>query len=182
MRSPHLAGVGDFTTGTALALTAAVLFAVGSVLQHQALSGGSNRGVELRALVRRPVWLAGQATTASGSLLQVAAPALAPVSIVQPLLAGALVIALGIRAVRSRCLPGAGEVLGAICTVGGLTVFLAAARHEHAVVRWARWSAGCAAVSRRAARPRSSRRRSNRRDAQATGASGCSWSRLPPWP
>lgn len=122
--------MGDFAIGTALAAAAAVLFAVGSVLQHQALSArGSTRGVvDLRALVRRPVWLAGQATTTSGSLVQVAALALAPVAIVQPLLAGALVIALGIRAVRDRRLPGGGELLGALCTVGGLTAFLLAAR------------------------------------------------------
>ncbi|MFD2415046.1 DMT family transporter [Amycolatopsis pigmentata] len=129
MRAPHLAGVGDFAAGTTLAVGAAVLFAAGSVLQHRALSsGGPERGIDLRALARRPVWLAGQATTISGSLVQVAALALAPVSIVQPLLAGALVIALGIRAVRDRCLPGGGELLGALCTVGGLALFLSAAR------------------------------------------------------
>ncbi|MBB2936504.1 drug/metabolite transporter (DMT)-like permease [Amycolatopsis bartoniae] len=129
MHTPHLAGVGGFTTGTVLAIVAAVLFAVGSVLQHQALSGdGPGGGVDLRVLVRQPVWIVGQATTVSGSLVQVAALALAPVSIVQPMLAGALVIALGIRAVRERCLPSGGEVLGAACTIGGLTVFLLAAR------------------------------------------------------
>lgn len=129
VRAPHLAGVGDFAAGTTLAAGAAVLFAVGSVLQHQALSSGEpTRGVDLRALARRPVWIVGQATTISGSLVQVIALALAPVSIVQPLLAGALVIALGIRAGRDRRLPGGGELLGALCTVGGLALFLSAAR------------------------------------------------------
>ncbi|NIH80286.1 DMT family transporter [Amycolatopsis viridis] len=125
MHAPHLAGVGAYTTGTVLAVIAAVLFAVGSVLQHESLSG---RDVDLRALVRRPMWLGGQAATASGSLVQVAALAFAPVSIVQPLLAGAMVIALAVRAVWDRCLPGRGEVLGAVCTVGGLTAFLLTAR------------------------------------------------------
>lgn len=125
MHAPHLGGVGAYTAGTVLAVAAAVLFAVGSVLQHEALSG---RAVELRVMLRRPMWLGGQAATASGSLVQVAALALAPVSIVQPLLAGAMVIALVVRAVWDRCLPRGGEVLGAACTVGGLTAFLLTAR------------------------------------------------------
>jgi len=123
------AGIADFVPGTAVACTAAVLFAVGSVLQHEAASSSSSRrGVSVRRLVTQRVWVAGQSATVTGTLLQVVALALAPVSIVQPLLAGSLVIALGIRAVRDRCLPSTVELLGAGCTCGGLAVFLTAAR------------------------------------------------------
>jgi drug/metabolite transporter (DMT)-like permease len=112
-----------------VAALAAVLFAVGAVLQHEAASAsGSGRGPDLRQLVTRPVWLVGQSATATGTLLQVVALGLAPVAIVQPLLAAGLVVALGLRAVRTRCIPTPAEVLGAVLTVGGLAVFLVAAK------------------------------------------------------
>jgi hypothetical protein len=38
------------------------------------------------------------------------------------------VVALGIRAVREGCAPSRVELLGAVCAVGGLAVFLGAAR------------------------------------------------------
>jgi len=121
-----MAGYGP---GTVVAALAAVLFAVGAVLQHEAASAsGSGRGPDLRQLVTRPAWLAGQGATATGTLLQVVALGLAPVAIVQPLLAAGLVVALGLRAVRARCIPTPAEVLGAVLTVGGLAVFLVAAK------------------------------------------------------
>ncbi|MEV4050324.1 DMT family transporter [Amycolatopsis sp. NPDC049688] len=118
-----------FFPGTAVAAGAAVLFATGSVLQHEAASSSTDaRGLELRRLVTRPKWVAGQSATVLGTLLQVVALALAPVAIVQPVLAGGLVVALAIRSVRDRCLPSRADGLGALCTCGGLAVFLVAAR------------------------------------------------------
>jgi hypothetical protein len=58
----------------------------------------------------------------------VAALALAPVAVVQPVLAVGLVVALGLRAVRNRQAPLRLELLGAGLTTGGLVVFLLAAR------------------------------------------------------
>lgn len=63
-----------------------------------------------------------------GTASQVAALALAPVAVVQPMLAGALVAGLGFRAVRTRQAPLRQELLGAALTTGGLAVFLLAAR------------------------------------------------------
>jgi drug/metabolite transporter (DMT)-like permease len=124
---PH--GVGEYGPGTLVAALAAVLFAVGAVLQHEAAAAaGSDRGADLRRLVTHPRWIAGQSATATGTLLQVVALGLAPVAIVQPVLAGGLVVALGLRAVRTRHAPGRLEILGAILTVGGLGAFLVAAR------------------------------------------------------
>jgi drug/metabolite transporter (DMT)-like permease len=124
---PH--GVGEYGPGTLVAAVAAVLFAVGAVLQHEAAAEpDSERGAGLRRLLTHPRWIAGQSATATGTLLQVVALGLAPVAIVQPVLAGGLVVALGMRAVRSRRPPAPLEILGAALTVGGLGAFLVAAR------------------------------------------------------
>jgi hypothetical protein len=70
----------------------------------------------------------GQSTTAFGSVIHVIALAHAPVAIVQPLLAAELVVALGVRALWDRRRLTAVEIAGSLCTVGGLVVFLVAAR------------------------------------------------------
>jgi hypothetical protein len=124
---PH--GLGAFLPGTALAMASAVLFGVGAVLQHHAASATTaGGGLRLREMARHPSWLVGQLSTAAGSGLQVAALALAPVAIVQPLLAASLVVALALRSIRSHCWPTGPELLGAVLTAGGLAVFLIAAR------------------------------------------------------
>jgi drug/metabolite transporter (DMT)-like permease len=122
-------GLGAFLPGTVLAAVAAVLFAIGSVLQHDAATSAADEsGLRFREMVRRPTWAVGQLCTIAGSGLQVTALALAPVAIVQPLLAGSLVVALALRSLRFRCRPTGSELLGAGLTAGGLAVFLVAAR------------------------------------------------------
>ncbi len=122
-------GVGEHLPGTLLALLAALLFGVGSVLQHQAAARAAVGGrLRLRAMVRQRPWLLGQVATTSGTGAQVAALALAPVALVQPLLAGELVAALAMRAARTRQAPTRWERFGALLTVGGLVVFVVAAR------------------------------------------------------
>jgi drug/metabolite transporter (DMT)-like permease len=115
--------------GALIAVLSAVLFAGGAVLQHEAAeSSTSASGLSLRRLVTLPKWVAGQLATACGTGLQVAALALAPVAVVQPVLAVSLVVALAIRALRSRKVPLKLELLGAALTTGGLAVFLVAAK------------------------------------------------------
>src|SRR6476620_8467401 len=115
--------------GISLAAASAVLFAVGAVAQQEVTADTSAGGrLNLRRLLTRPAWLAGQAATVVAVVLQVVALALAPVSAVQPLLAGGLVVALGIRSVRDRRLPSATDLLGATLAAGGLAVFLVAAQ------------------------------------------------------
>jgi hypothetical protein len=122
-------GVGGYALGTVLAGLAAAFCAVGSVMQHQAVSDSdTGAGLGLRRLASRPGWLLGQSAIVVGTVLQVAALGLAPVAIVQPILAGGLVVALGLRAARDRRLPSGGEFLGAGCTAAGLAAFLIAAR------------------------------------------------------
>jgi hypothetical protein len=123
------AGVGANGLGTALAAAAAVLFAVGAVVQQEVTESTASGGkLNLRRLLTRPAWLAGQAATVAGVALQVVALGLAPVSVVQPLLAAGLVVALAIRSIRDRSLPSGTDLLGAALTAGGLAVFLIAAR------------------------------------------------------
>jgi hypothetical protein len=120
---------GGYGGGLAMAALAAVLFAVGAVLQHEAATDSTVGGsLRLRRLVTRPAFLLGQGSTVLGTGAQVVALALAPVAVVQPVLAGGLVVALGIRAVRQRCWPLTLELLGAALTTVGLAVFLIAAR------------------------------------------------------
>jgi hypothetical protein len=115
--------------GALVAAAAAVLFAVGAVVQHEVTAGSSSDGQpDLRRLLTSPAWLGGQGATVAAVVLQVVALGLAPVSVVQPLLAGGLVVALGIRSVRDRRLPSGSDLLGAALTAGGLAVFLVAAR------------------------------------------------------
>ena len=54
--------------------------------------------------------------------------AVAPVAVVQPVLAVTLVVGLGLRAVRTRQAPLRLELIGAVLTTGGLGVFLVAAQ------------------------------------------------------
>lgn len=126
--SPFTTGVGAHWAGTLLGAGSALCFAVGAVVEQEATLASTSDGMlDLRQLVRRPAWLAGQAANLAGIVLQICALALAPVSIVQPLLAGGLVVALGIRSVKDRRWPVGRDLLGAAMATGGLAVFLAAA-------------------------------------------------------
>jgi len=121
--------VTSLALGAAIALAAAVLFAVGAVVQQEVAADVSTNGQpDLRRLLTSRVWLGGQGATVAAVALQVVALGLAPVAVVQPLLAGGLVVALGIRSVRDRRLPSGSDLCGAALTAGGLAVFLVAAR------------------------------------------------------
>ena len=125
---------GSPLAGLLLAALAAVLFAVGAVLQHEAAERSRTpSGLSLRMLVKRRRWMLGQAATMLGTGTQVAALAVAPVAVVQPMLAVGLVVALGLRAIRTRLAPLRVELIGAALTTGGLVVFLLAARPQQGV-------------------------------------------------
>jgi drug/metabolite transporter (DMT)-like permease len=115
--------------GLLLAVLSAVLFAVGAVLQHEAAELSMSSGsLSLRRLIRRRRWMLGQTSTFLGTASQVVALAVAPVAVVQPILAVSLVVGLGFRAVRNRQAPLRLELIGAGMTTVGLAVFLVAAR------------------------------------------------------
>jgi hypothetical protein len=120
---------GSPLLGLLLAALAAVLFAVGAVLQHEAAERSKTpTGLSLRMMIKRRRWMLGQAATLLGTAMQVAALAVAPVAVVQPMLAVGLVVALGLRAIRTRQAPLRLELFGAALTTGGLAVFLVAAQ------------------------------------------------------
>lgn len=121
-------GGTGYAVGTALAGVSALLFAIGSVVQHEVATRKTTGGtLSWRGLFANPGWLASQGATAVAALVQLGALALAPVSVVQPLLAGGLVLAIAIRAGIDRRWPRSREVLGAALAAGGLGVFLVAA-------------------------------------------------------
>lgn len=113
----------------ALALVAAFLFALGSVLQQKAAldepetGEGSSSGLLLR-MARRPVWLVGIAADALGFIAQAAALAIGRLAVVQPVLVASLVFALplgkkftGQRITRTN-------VVAALLVTGALIAFL----------------------------------------------------------
>src|SRR3954453_15452217 len=112
---------GSPLAGLLLAILAAVLFAVGAVLQHEAAERSRTpTGLSLRMMIKRRRWMLGQAATMLGTGSQVAALAVAPVAVVQPMLAVTLVFGLGLRAVRTRQAPLRLELMGAALTTGGV--------------------------------------------------------------
>jgi hypothetical protein len=74
----------------------------------------------LRVLVTRPLWLAGIALDACGWALQTVALGLAPLTLVQPVVATALVflLAIGTRLLGQR--PGRGEAVGVAAIAAGI--------------------------------------------------------------
>jgi drug/metabolite transporter (DMT)-like permease len=119
-----------------LALLGAVCFAGAAVLQHGAVSAGSDpesdgrpgKAISLRGLgeiARRPGWLAGLALAGGGSGLHAVALVLAPLSVVQPLGVLAVPIAVLLTAVRTSRRPGPGVVVGVLLSIAGVGVFVA---------------------------------------------------------
>lgn len=110
-----------------LGLAAAVLLAVGFVLQqHEAaeIPAGALRTGLLLVLLRRPIWLGGIAAMIGGQVLGASALALGSLVVVEPLLATNVLFALPLAAIASRRHLSAGDWIGAVLVVGGLTLFL----------------------------------------------------------
>ena len=151
--------------GLALAVAAAACFETGYVLQ--ALEARASRPAPrphlalLARLARRPAWLAGIGLAGAGVALQASALLLAPLSLVQPVLALGLVMLLGLarRVLGERV--GRRELAGAaLIAVGVTTVALCAPSRRTgdgaplaiAVVMGALgaalgWAVGCAAAA-----------------------------------
>jgi hypothetical protein len=122
-------------TAVLLSLAGACAFAVSTVAEHRTAADAAAAGgrLWLVRLVRRPMWLAAQAAGALGVVLQAAALRSGPVTLVQPLLSGGLVIALALgawtdRRHPGRRLPGRRQWFAAVAVAVGLTTFLLAAR------------------------------------------------------
>jgi drug/metabolite transporter (DMT)-like permease len=112
----------------ALAIAAAILFALGTVLQQRvaatATGAQAMRAGFLLRLARRPLWVAGIAVDAAGFVCQAAALGLGRIVVVQPLLASSVVFALpfGIWLTGQRVTRR--EWVAAAVVLGGLAAFL----------------------------------------------------------
>jgi drug/metabolite transporter (DMT)-like permease len=110
-----------------LALVAALLFALGTVLQQragmEAPSEGASSGLLLR-MAKRPVWLAGIAADGFGFVAQAAALGIGRLAVVQPLLIASVVFALPLGARFSGQRIRRTDVGAAVLVVAALAAFL----------------------------------------------------------
>jgi hypothetical protein len=118
-----------------LSLAAAVALAFGAQYQNMAVAGGQSKNSDgkrvgfraLAKLVSNPRWLIGMAFLATGAGLQIAALSLAPLIVVQPLGAIALVITalLNSRSTKTAITKATWLAI-TLCTVG-IAIFVAVA-------------------------------------------------------
>ncbi|MDO8188461.1 DMT family transporter [Conexibacter sp. JD483] len=115
-----------------LALAAALLFALGTVLQQKAgldepeVAAGSSGGLLLR-MAKRPVWLLGIASDALGFVGQAIALTIGRLAVVQPLLVFSVVFALPLGARFTGQRVRRADVIAALVVTAALAVFLIAA-------------------------------------------------------
>jgi drug/metabolite transporter (DMT)-like permease len=120
--------------GVFVAITAAVANAFAIVLQagedRRTPPSQSGRLSLLIGLAHRPRWLAGTGLMVVAWPLQILALALAPITVVQPLLSTAQLVLLGVARVKLRERVGILEGVGALAIVAGVALVVwAAPRH-----------------------------------------------------
>ena len=119
--------------GEALAILAAVLFALGTVLQQKGTLSTEATGDDPRFLLQilhRPVWLAGAVLQSSGWVVQAMALDRASLVVVQSLTALSLVLALPLGAVLTAQHIGRRELSGATLTLLGIVFFISAGQPQ----------------------------------------------------
>jgi drug/metabolite transporter (DMT)-like permease len=117
----------------ALAVVAAFLFAIGTVLQQKgtmSTEAGEDDPRFLVQILRRPVWLAGAGLMATGWVVQATALDRGSLVVVQSLVALSLVIALPLGALLTDQHIGRRELLGAGLTLVGIVFFVAAGQPQ----------------------------------------------------
>jgi drug/metabolite transporter (DMT)-like permease len=137
-----------------LALTSALLFALGTVLQLKAgtdtRASASNSGLLVR-MARRPVWLAGIAADTVGFVAQAAALKFGQLAVVQPLLDLSVVFALPLGGRLGSQHVGRREAAAAVLVVVALVGFLVIAHpsgghSEASLSEWVIAGVACAAA------------------------------------
>jgi len=120
--------------GPALAVLAAFLFAIGTVLQQKgtlSTEAGENDPRFLVQILRRPVWLVGAAMMAAGWVVQAMALDRGSLVVIQSLVALSLVIALPLGALLTDQRIGRRELLGAGLTLVGIIFFVSAGQPQN---------------------------------------------------
>jgi drug/metabolite transporter (DMT)-like permease len=132
--------------GEALAILAAVLFALGTVLQQKGTLSTEAAGDDPRFLLQilhRPVWLAGMVLQSTGWVVQAMALDRGSLVVVQSLTALSLVLALPLGALLTNQHIGRRELTGASLTLVGIIFFISAGQpqggtdHPSASAWWA---------------------------------------------
>jgi drug/metabolite transporter (DMT)-like permease len=116
------------TIAITCALCAAFCFALGSLFQQGAARESSEGTLHFRllaGLLREPRWLAGVALSASSFLILATALAFGPLSLVQPLVATEIVIALPLIARRNKRRLTRKDAIGALTVTAGMATFIA---------------------------------------------------------
>jgi drug/metabolite transporter (DMT)-like permease len=120
--------------GVLVALAAAVANAFAVVLQaaedRRSPESEAGRLSLFAALVHRRRWLAGTGLMVVAWPLQILALALAPITVVQPMLATTQLVLLGVAGVTLRERVGALELFGVLTIVAGVALVVAAAPHH----------------------------------------------------
>lgn len=119
--------------GEALAVLAAVLFALGTVLQQKGTLTTAAAADDPRFLVQvlhRPVWLAGAVLQSLGWIVQAMALDRASLVVVQSLTALSLVMALPLGVALTSQHVGRRELTGATLTLVGIVFFVAAGQPQ----------------------------------------------------
>ncbi len=119
--------------GLLLALVSAALINIGFLTQHRGLrespAGGS--AAMLRAALVNPVWLAGQALGWAGFGIQIAAVAIAPLSLVQAFAAGGLALSVPLAAGIFGQRVTRPQVLAVLLMAAGLAALPIGLPHVH---------------------------------------------------
>ena len=119
--------------GEALAIVAAMAFALGSVLQQKGTVETAATEDDPRFLIQilhKPIWLAGAISQAVGWVLQAAALDRASLMVVQALSALSLVMALPLGMWLTHQNIGRRELTGALLTLAGIVFFLSAGQPQ----------------------------------------------------
>jgi drug/metabolite transporter (DMT)-like permease len=139
-----------------LALVAALLFALGTVLQQRVAmtvpDAAAHSAWFMLRLVRHPVWVAGIAATLIGFVFHAAALAGGEIVIVQPILSLTMVLALPLGARLSAQRVSRSDGIAAVGATVGLAAFLvlsnpSAGRDDAPIAQWAIAGGGLVAIS-----------------------------------
>ena len=120
------------------ALCAAFCFALGSLLQQGAARESAEGALRFRlllSLLHQPRWLAGIALSAASFLILATALAFGPLSLVQPLVATEVLIALPLIARRNKRRLTRKDAVGALTVTAGMAVFIAVSPPLSGIVR-----------------------------------------------